>query len=166
MLTSSIIIWSAAAICFIAILLRPAGEMQLAMQHAKQNLVSVAPRLPFVILTAGFAGALLPQEFVSDWIGADSGWTGIAIASFMGVFVPGSPLISFPIALALSRAGAGVPQLVAFLTSWGVFEPQRLIIWEWPMLGFEFVRLRLSVSVLLPLIAGVTAAFLTQLWME
>src|SRR5262245_21063293 len=148
MLISAIIIWTLAVACFVAVLQQPAGQMQAAIRHVRQNVTIIALRMPFAILTAGFAGTLLPQEIVSGWIGSGSGWTGIAIASFMGILCPGAPLISFPVALALSRAGAGVPQLVAFLTSWGLFEPQRMIIWEWPMLGFDFIRLRLQVSAL------------------
>lgn len=163
-MVSLLIIWSIAALCMALVWMKPAGARQQAVNNVRQNAMLIAFRMPFAILTAGFAGTLLPQDLVSDWIGEGSGAGGIVIASFLGLFVPGGPIISFPIALALAKAGAGLPQLIAFLTSWSVFEPQRMIIWEWPLLGAGFLKLRLAVSCLLPLAAGFTAAALVQLW--
>jgi hypothetical protein len=69
-------------------------------------------------------------------------------------------MIAFPLLLAMFKAGMGTPQLIAMLTGWLLLAFHRIIAYELPMLGTEFVRLRLIVSLPLPLIAGFSAQFL------
>jgi uncharacterized membrane protein YraQ (UPF0718 family) len=95
---------------------------------------------------------------VSRWLGAESGFTGIVIASVCGIFVPAGGVIAFPLALAMLKVGVGVPQLIAFLTSWEVFAVHRVLAFELPMMGANFVAIRITASFLMPPLAGLAAA--------
>jgi hypothetical protein len=46
---------------------------------------------------------------------------------------------------------------VTLLTAWSVFALHRMLIYELPLLGFEFSRVRLLSTLLLPPIAGFAA---------
>lgn len=141
---------------------RPAAHAE-ARHSALTYLRNVAPRLPFALVAAECLGRLLPPEIVSGWIGAGSGLTGVLIASALGAALPGGPLLAFPLAIALMRAGAGPEALVALITAWVLIAVNRTLIFEIPMLGGGFAAHRLALCVPLPLIAGGLAGLLLTL---
>jgi uncharacterized membrane protein YraQ (UPF0718 family) len=61
----------------------------------------------------------------------------------------------FPIIATLFKMGVGIGPLVSYLTAWSLFGLQRIILWELPFLGGRVVAVRLIVSALFPLLAGV-----------
>ena len=128
--------------------------------------VIMAPRMFFALFMAGFAAALLPGDLISGWLGAESGFKGILIASFAGLVVPAGGVVAFPLALAMYKIGVGIPQLAAFLTTWEIFAIHRIIAWELPFLGPRFVALRVGSSFMLPPLAGVLAALLIDVFVE
>ncbi len=115
------------------------------------------------VLTAGFAGQLIPSGLVANHIGPDSGFTGVLIAMLVGGFIPGGPILSFPLVVVLYEAGAGLVQLITLLTAWSVFAMHRVVIYEIPMMGWRFSMVRLLSSLPLPLIAAGLTALLLQL---
>ena len=125
--------------------------------------VIMAPRMFFALFMAGFAAELLPGELVSSWLGSSSGFRGIMIASVAGMAVPAGGVVAFPLALAMFKIGVGIPQLTAFLTTWEIFAIHRIIAWELPFLGTQFVVLRVASSFMLPPLAGVFAALLMNI---
>ena len=134
-----------------------AGRRALAFARA------LAIRLPFALLTASFLTQILPRQIVGAAIGPESGVIGILAASVVGSLLPGGPIIAFPLAVSFYEAGAGLPQLVALITSWSTLGVIRIVVFEWPMLGPRFVALRVGVTLLLPPLAGALAA--AMLWM-
>jgi uncharacterized membrane protein YraQ (UPF0718 family) len=163
MLLSTLIIWPIVILCGAALLLGPRLRMHQGLQLAKQNAMFMALRFPLAIFAAGFAGPLLPADLIAEWLGGASGWTGILIASAIGGFVPSGPIVSFPLALALFKAGVGVPQLVAFLTAWSLLSVHTMLAWEFPVLGREFPLLRVISSLVLPPISGFLAGLMVGL---
>lgn len=133
-----------------------------AFLEAAGRALKTLPRIVVAVLTAGFAGQLIPGGVVADHIGADSGLAGVLIAILVGGFIPGGPIISFPLAVVLYEAGAGLVQLVALLTAWSVFAMHRVVIYELPMMGWRFSVARLLSSLPLPLIAAGIAALLVR----
>lgn len=125
--------------------------------------VVMAPRMFLALFMAGFAAELLPGELISAWLGTESGFKGILIASIAGIAVPAGGVVAFPLALAMYKIGVGIPQLTAFLTTWEIFAIHRIIAWELPFLGPQFVALRVTSSFMLPPLAGVLAALLMTL---
>ncbi|MBB44295.1 MAG: hypothetical protein CMM44_11115 [Rhodospirillaceae bacterium] len=120
----------------------------------------MTPRLCCALTIAVFAAELLPGETISKWLGSESGFQGIIIASFAGLLIPAGGVIAFPMALAMYKIGVGIPQLVAFLTTWEIFAIHRILAWEIPFLGYRFVTLRIASSFFLPPLAGVFAALI------
>lgn len=131
-----------------------------ALRDEGDLMLRLVPVIAGAVLLAAFVQVLIPTEVVKRWLGAESGWKGVAIASVIGAFVPGGPMASFPLMMAVVGAGAHVAASVAFLTSWSVLAIQRLIVWEIPLMGGDFALVRFLSSVLLPAIAGVSAAWL------
>lgn len=122
------------------------------------------PRVALALLAAGFLGQILPQETISHLLGGESGMRGILIAWVIGGFTPGGPIITFPVIVALSKAGAGLPALVTFLTAWSVLGFQRVIMFEWPLMGRRFVINRLIAASCLPPISGFITMGLQAIW--
>ena len=116
----------------------------------------ILPLLIFAFIVAGMMQALMPREFLSKWIGADSGLRGIFIGTVAGGFTPGGPYTSLPIVLGLLRSGAGVGTVVAFLTSWSLWSVFRLPM-EVGILGWRFTLIRVACTFFFPPIAGLIA---------
>ena len=119
----------------------------------------LALRMPLAILVGAFLVELIPQEMIRPALGEQSGLTGILIASMAGALLPGGPYLSFPIAVALYKAGVGAPQLVALITAWSVYAVYRTLSFELPMMGARFILLRLASSIMFPPLAGIISAF-------
>ncbi len=79
------------------------------------------------------------------------------IATGAGLILPAGPVIAFSIAAVFARADASVPALIAFITSWALFSAHRIFMYEIPLLGFTFTRLRLVSVAIAPILAGLIA---------
>ena len=113
------------------------------------------PRIMLGVVGSGYIAALLPQEVVGRWLGADSGVAGLCIAVLGGALTPGGPVIGFSIGAAALKGGAGTPQVIAYTVAWALFAFQRLFIWELPVMPQRLVWLRVVSSLPLPfLVAG------------
>lgn len=121
------------------------------------NTLPLLFRIPAAILAGTFLAELVPKEYVVALLGDSSGLMGVLLASVLGGFLPGGPMIAFPLLLALFKAGMGIPQVIALLTAWLLLAFHRILAYELPMLGTDFVRRRLLVSLPLPVIAGFAA---------
>jgi uncharacterized membrane protein YraQ (UPF0718 family) len=127
---------------------------------AREGLIDclrLIPRIMLGVVGSGYIAALLPQEVVGRWLGADSGITGLCIAVLGGAFTPGGPVIGFSIGAAALKGGAGAPQVIAYTTAWSLYTIQRLINWEIHMMPPRVVWLRAFVSIPLPIMAGIAA---------
>ena len=125
--------------------------------HGGAFKVPMVLRLPLAVMAAYFLSALLSPDAIVHILGGDTGIAGILAASALGAVLPGGPYVSFPLALIVWQHGAGGPQLVAFLTSWAVLAPHRILIYEIPILGPRFVAIRIASSWMLPPLAGLMA---------
>ncbi len=148
----------ALAVCLGALAFRRDRALgRAAVANAFDSIKRIAPRIALAILAAGFIGQLLPREPIARLIGPDSGVAGVLIASLAGGFVPSGPIVSFPLVVILAEAGAGVPQLVAFLAAWSVFAFHRILTYELPLMGWRFSATRLLSCAFLPPLAGAIA---------
>jgi uncharacterized membrane protein YraQ (UPF0718 family) len=141
---------------------RSTAKARVAIVTAGERFLEIMPRIALALMAAGFIGVLVPSEPVARHIGPDSGLLGILIASVVGGFVPGGPILSFPLVVVLYKAGAGIPQLIAFLTAWSVFAFHRVAIYEVNLMGWRFSAVRLISSVVLPPLAGLLAMALSM----
>lgn len=132
------------------------------LYEAESQLGGVVLQLFCGIVIASAISILVPRDKVRGWLGSESGVRGLVIASALGAVMPGGPFASFPLVLALAKAGADIGALIAFLTAWAALSISRLLIWEIPLLGFDFGMLRLISSLPLPLLAGFFARFVAN----
>lgn len=126
-------------------------------------LIYISPRILLAMLVAGLAQVLLPRDKVAHWVGEQSGFRGLLIATLAGALTPGGPIASFPFVVALYMAGADRGALVAYLTSWALLGFQRVMVWEIPLMGMDFAVMRSLANLPLPIIAGYIARLLPGL---
>ena len=72
--------------------------------------------------------------------------------------------MSFPVVVIFAQAGAGFPQVVAFVTAWSVIGVHRMLIYEIPLMGWRFTLVRLVSSLVLPVIAGALALAMQSIY--
>lgn len=119
-----------------------------------------ADMLPKVVagcLIGAFTTILLPREIVARWVGSESGFTGLLIATAFGFILPGGPFTIYPVAGAVLLMGADAGAVVAFIVSWTLIGYARALVWELPFFGSDFVLWRMAMALPLPLLAGVLA---------
>lgn len=146
-----------ALVAFGACLRRGPGAARRAVVDTGQGLWKILPIFAVALPMAAFLAELMPADAAVTWIGPESGLSGILVASFAGGLMPGGPFVTFPLVLAFSKAGAGVPQMAALITGWSIFALHRIITWEYPLLGWRFVAIRLIAAFPLPVLAGLLA---------
>jgi uncharacterized membrane protein YraQ (UPF0718 family) len=116
-----------------------------------------ARMLPNVLagcLIAALVTVLLPRDTISRWVGKDSGFKGILISAGVGIIVPGGPFTIYPIAAAFLGMGADAAAVVTLITSWTTIGMSRVLVWEMPFLGFDFVLWRWLAALPLAVLAG------------
>jgi len=156
MFIPTIIMGMLAAIFLIIGYYKGQGQHITGIKSAMNMTVQILPLLVFAFIVAGMVQALLPQELISKWIGAESGIRGIFIGTVAGALAPGGPYVSLPVAAGLLRTGAGVGTMVAFLTGWSLWAVSRLPM-EVGILGWKFTLIRLASTFFFPPIAGLIA---------
>jgi uncharacterized membrane protein YraQ (UPF0718 family) len=134
------------------------------LQLAWKQTRVIAPKIVFALLVSGFFSQIIPLELVARWLGKDAGLKGVMIGSLIGGLTPGGPIICFPVVYILLKAGAAVPALISFITAWSVFAFHRVLAYELPLMGVQFVRIRLLASLMLPPLAGLMAAAITNVF--
>ena len=139
------------------------GSFQAGLIRGVEQVIKLLPRMLCALVAAGFLARLIPTAIISNYLGADAGFTAIAIGTLTGLIIPAGPVVSFSIAAVFANEGASTPALVSFITSWSVIALHRVIIFEIPLLGVSFLRLRLLSVAVLPLMAGGMTMFLPTL---
>lgn len=158
----ALILWGLVAATFIVAWRHKDGRHIRGSRRGLDMLLVNGPRICVAILGAGFISVILPQDIVAEWLGEGAGWRGIVIGCVVGPFFPGGPLVIMPLVLALLKAGAGVPALIALLTTASTFGVHRILMFEIPMMGSRFTALRLLSSLAIPPLTGLFAAALVH----
>ena len=126
------------------------------LSDGAQTLLLVVPLLIAAFLIAGLVQTLVGSEVVERWLGASSGWRGIALACVGGALIPGGPYAYYPIAAALLQAGAGLGVLVAFVTAKNLWTISRLPL-EVALLGPNITWMRYVITFIIPPLLGFLA---------
>jgi uncharacterized membrane protein YraQ (UPF0718 family) len=129
------------------------------LQDGGKMLLGIIPVLILAFIAAGMIGKVLPRELLTQWLGNESGFRGLAIATVAGSITPGGPFIQFPIVAALLQSGAGVAPIAAYITAWSLFGINRLIVFEIPLLGWKLVAARVLASLIFPFVIGLMTRF-------
>jgi uncharacterized membrane protein YraQ (UPF0718 family) len=161
MLIPTIIMGTLALILFAITTIQGQGQNTAGLKSALQMTIQILPLLIFAFIVAGYVQVLLPKEFLSKWVGDESGFKGIIIGTIAGGLTPGGPYVSLPIAAGLLKSGASMGTMVAFVTSWSLYAVARLPM-DIGILGLRFTVIRLISIVVFPPIAGIFANFLSK----
>jgi hypothetical protein len=154
------LLWVIALVLGVVALARSGLLFRDSAREGVVDCLRLIPRIMLGVVGSGYIAALLPQEVVGRWLGADSGVIGLCIAVLGGAFTPGGPVIGFSIGAAALKGGAGTPQVIAYTVAWALFAVQRLFIWEIPVMPQRLVWVRVLASLPLPFLAALTAMLL------
>ena len=159
-LAINILLWL--VVCTLAVLAATRGRTLLnnGARVGAMEFLLLLPRIGIGVVGSGFLAEALPNEWVAPWLGPQSGFVGVVIATLGGALTPGGPVVGFSIGAAALKSGAGAPQVIAYSTAWALYAIHRLLIWEVPMMPPRFVWLRAIVSLPLPFIAAAVAMLL------
>jgi len=145
---------------------RGGTELALAgLVQGSQTRFSGVPLLLAAFPIAGLIQTLGGRELGPHWLGAGSGWRGVALACLGGALIPGGPYVYYPIAAALMKSGAGLGVLVAFVTAKNLWSISRLPM-EFALLGPQLTIIRFVATLMLPPLLGFLAEFLFGRQME
>lgn len=135
---------------------RGGGEHIVGLKSAGNLLLQIIPLLIFAFIVGGMIQILIPQEIISKWVGAESGFRGLLIGSAIGGLMPGGPYVSMPIVAGMLRTGASIGTTVALITAWSLLAVSRMPM-EIGLLGWKFALIRLACVFFFPPIAGLIA---------
>lgn len=156
----------AAVSALLVLWLRGSEALVRAATQSATLLMAVTPMIVVGLFLGGLIKELSDPQRIAPILGANSGWKGLVLATVLGAATPSGPFAAFPIVYALALAGADAGAVVAYLTAWSLLGIQRLIVWELPLLGPDFVGVRILASLPLPIVAGVVARMLMRLMPE
>lgn len=138
----------------VALGLRNGLDFAPVLQRLVEQFFKLVPRMVCALLAAGFIAELIPKQAIAAWLGEDAGLLALPVAAATGLLVPSGPVIAFAIAAVFAKAGASGAALITFITSWSVYAGHRILIYELPLLGASFLRLRALSVLALPFLAG------------
>ncbi len=134
-----------------------------ALSNSKNQLLRFAPILVIAVVLAGFAEAVIPKEFIENWLSDTSGWRGITLAWIAGIFTPIAGVLAMPLVAVLYQAGASLAVIMTYLTSLATLSLMKVPI-EIGIYGWKLTALRFGVSLALPLIAGFLTLAIVQVF--
>jgi uncharacterized membrane protein YraQ (UPF0718 family) len=105
---------------------------------------------------AGLVQVLIPNEWISRWLGTEAGFKGILLGCVAGGLVPGSPYSIFPVIASFYEAGASIGTIVGFITAWSLWSVSRLPL-ELAIVGPKVTWVHVISTLIFPPIAGVIA---------
>lgn len=88
-----------------------------ALKKAWKSFENILPQFLSILLIIGVVLSVLNPTQISKFIGGESGWIGVLLASIIGsiTLIPG--FIAFPLSAALLKNGAGYIQIAAFIST-------------------------------------------------
>jgi uncharacterized membrane protein YraQ (UPF0718 family) len=152
-------LFAIAGLCLWIAWRRGDGTAAAGAREAWGDFLHLLPRLAVGVIGAGFIAKAMPQEAIVSWLGPASGAGGVALAALAGAATPGGPVVGFAIGAAALKAGAGLPQIVAYVTAWSLYTINRVLVWEIPTMPLRFVLTRALVSLPFPFVAAALAAW-------
>jgi len=159
-LAVDVILWSTVCIVGFFCFRRSPAIFRKAVKDGAVDFVTVIPRIAIGVIGSGYIAAVVPQEFITSWLGPETGWYGILAATIAGALTPGGAVIGFSIGAVALKSGAGFPHIIAYVVAWALFAFQRVLIWEIPFMPARFVWFRAAVSAPFPFLAAGVAMLL------
>ena len=160
---STALVTACVVVAAIVVYLRDGRERFLAVFFNDADIfLDILPKMAAGCLIGVFSTLLIPREMVARWVGAESGFVGLLIATGAGAIMPGGPVTVYPVAGAFLAVGADIGAALAFVTSWTLLGYARALVWELPFFGPNFVLWRMAVAPLFPILVGVLGRLVAQ----
>ncbi len=159
MTTATISMWMIAVALLIYAWSRGDASIQKGVKLAWGTARRNAALLVVAFIIVGYVNVLSPTQLVQQWIGPNSGWSGLFLAEVIGMLLPGGPYVVFPLIAVLYSAGAGLGPAVTLITSWAT-QALLTITFELPFMGWRFTAIRWGLGLVVPLLAGAVAQFM------
>jgi uncharacterized membrane protein YraQ (UPF0718 family) len=147
----------------LAIIAAKKGKLTQGLRMGGLEFIYLIPRVGIGVIGSGFIATLLPQAFIENYLSSSSGILAYALATFFGIITPGGPVVGFALAVGCLKAGAALPVIMAYITSWSLMALQRIVMWELPVVPQRLAVIRFLASLPLPFIAGAIFYFLKPL---
>lgn len=162
--TRTVLAFYAAAVAGIVLVLIFRGRAVLgeALWEAVRIAAFVAPMVVSGLFLGGLARSMIDPATITPILGKESGWRGLWLATLLGIITPGGPYTAFPIVYALYISGADIGATIAYVTAWCMMGVQRLVNWEIPFLGIDFVIVRMLATIPFVVIAAALARWLAR----
>jgi len=114
---SSIILYTIALSFLFFSIVKDKKKTKMALKKAWKSFTNLVPSLITVLTLIGISLSVLSPEMISKLIGSESGLLGILIALIIGSVTMIPSFITFPLAGALLKGGAGYAQIAALVST-------------------------------------------------
>lgn len=128
-------------------------------------LFNVLPLVLVIFLLIGLFQALIPQNKIKKWMGADAGIKGVFLGGAAGALMPGGPYVFSPMAASFLLSGAEIGSVIAFVMAKNLWSLS-MIAMEIALLGPEITFIRLVITFTFPIIIGMVANIFFKKWGE
>jgi uncharacterized membrane protein YraQ (UPF0718 family) len=156
-------ILAAAALALLALAFWRGRDLPLAgLKAGARTLWRNLPVLLLGFAIAGLAQVLIPKEWITRWLGGQSGFKGVLIGCVLGGLVPGAPYATFPLIASLYQAGASLGAVVGFVCAWALWNVSRLPV-EIALIDGKPALVRYGLTFVVPPLAGFLANALAPL---
>jgi len=152
------------SVCFLLLIVALLRERELPLAGLEAGALTLYRNLPIILIGFAIAGliqVLVPKAFVASWLGAESGWKGILLASAAGGLIPGPPYAVFPLVGGFYQAGLGLGPVVSFLSAWALWSVTRLPL-EMALVDIKVSLIRYAITFVVPPLAGFLAGYLAR----
>jgi uncharacterized membrane protein YraQ (UPF0718 family) len=127
------------------------------VREGATDFVRLLPKILLGVVGSGFIAEVMPTDLTSEWLGPESGFSGVIIAVIAGAFTPGGPVVGLSLGAAALKGGAGAPQVIAYVAAWALYAVQRVFIWELPIMPRRLVFVRWVATIPIPFLAAIVA---------
>lgn len=88
-----------------------------ALKKGWKSLENILPQFLSILIIIGIMLAMLTPAVISRFVGQQSGWWGMLVASIVGSTAMIPAFIAFPLTAALLKSGAGLMQIAIFIST-------------------------------------------------
>ena len=113
----TVFLYALALSCLLLSFIKDKKKTKKSLMVAKKAFLNILPELSAIFILVGIVLAVLSPQLISRIIGGQSGIVGMLLTSLIGAItlIPG--FIAFPLAKSLFDSGAGVSQIVVFIST-------------------------------------------------
>lgn len=114
---STIILYILSISFLIISLIKDKEKTKVGIKKGFMAFIKIIPVLIPLFLIVGILLTYITPQMITNMIGEDSGFIGVAIGSILGSLAFMPPFVTFPLAAELLQNGAGYSQVAAFVTT-------------------------------------------------